>query len=126
MERNSIPDGRRQRYALAAAEEGRIVDQQRAANQALQDIPRLPRASEVDLAGGAVMMALRAILLRAAVPVGSEGVADERRLAAMSRSAAALGDLDMPAATVMVRAAAAHEAVLLAEGHTSPGRRDRP
>ncbi len=48
MERNNIPDGRRQRYARAAAEEGRIADQQRVANQALQDVPRLPRAGEVD------------------------------------------------------------------------------
>lgn len=125
MERNNIPDGRLQRYALAAAEESRIVDQQRVANQALQDIPRLPRAGEVDLAGGAVMMALRAILLRAAVPADSEGVAAERRLVAKSRSAAALGDLDTSAATVMVQAAAAPEAVILAEGHTSPGQRGR-
>ena len=96
------------------------------ANQALQDVPRLIRAGEVDLAGGAVVMALRAILLRAAVPAGSKGVAAERHVAVKSGSASALDDLDMPVAAVMVRAAAANEAAPSAEGHASPGRGDRP
>ena len=126
MERNNIPDGRRQRYARAAAEEGRIADQQRVVNQALQDVPHLPRAGEVDLAGGAVVMALRAILLCAHVSAGREGVAAKRDLAGKSGSAVTLDNQDIPVAAVMVRAAVAHEAALLGEGHASTGRGDRP
>ncbi len=126
MERNGIPDERLRLYARAAADEGRIETQQRAAHQALQDVSRLLEAGEVRLASGAVVVALRAILLRAAAPAGSEGVAADRDLAAKTGAAAALDELGVPVAAVMVRAAVAHEAALLTERDASPGRGDRP
>lgn len=123
---NDIPIERRARYAAAAADEGRVADLQAVANAAAADATRLLAAGEVRLASGALTVMMRAMLLRAATPAGSEGVAVERDIKIKRRSADALERAGAPVAAAMVRAAADEDAAALAGRPEVPPSERRP
>lgn len=120
---NDISIERRARYATAAADEGRVADLQIIASAAAADATRLLAAGEIYLASGALTVMLRAMLLRAATPAGSEGVAAEVDIGIKRRSAEALERAGAPVAAAMVRAAAAADAAALA-GSSGPSPRE--
>ncbi|WP_237479379.1 hypothetical protein [Lichenibacterium dinghuense] len=111
---NDIPLARQARYAAAAADEGRVADLQRVADDAAADARLLLAAGEIQLASGALTVMLRAMLLRAATPAGSEGSSAEVDIGIKRRSAEALERVGVPLAAAMVRSAAAGDAAVMA------------
>lgn len=113
MERVHIPIARLRRYE-AAATDSSITRQQAIADTASVDALRLFEAGDVVRAGGAVMVMLGAILLRAAAMAGSEGAPAEVDLDSKARSANELNRIGAPVAAAMVRAAIVYERAAMA------------
>lgn len=123
---NDIPAERRWRYANAAAEESRTADLQITSKTAAADARLLLAAGEVRLAGGATTVMVRAMLLHAATPAGSEGTPAEVDIRIKERIAEALELAGASLAATMVRAAAAEDAAAMGSLSVRAPREDAP
>ncbi|WP_237480792.1 hypothetical protein [Lichenibacterium dinghuense] len=123
---NDIPAERRWRYANAAAEESRTADLLTTAKTAAADARLLLATGEVRLAGGATTVMIRAMLLHAATPAGSESTPAEVDIRIKRRSAKTLELAGASLAAAMVRAAAAEDAAAMGSLSVRAPREDAP